>query len=286
MRTLRTAGAVVLGLLMATGWAGQAWGWGDLGHRIVCEIAFQQLIETAKREVTRLIRTDPDFTLFRDACIWPDHPRKRASEHFINAPRDLARFPDARCPMAPTCLFSAINADLVVLRTSTNDQAKLESLKFLGHWVSDIHQPLHVSFEDDRGGNQIRAAGPCSGDNLHAVWDTCIIQRGLGDSPTAVAQTLPGEITPGQRASWTATPLVGWANESFFIARMPSVQYCVRVGTKCVYALDNEEFTQGEMERVVTVDGDYITMHAPLVAARLKQAGARLAHLFNTTLGR
>jgi len=48
-----------------------------------------------------------------------------------------------------------------VLRTSTDDQAKLASLKYLGHWVGDIHQPLHVSFADDRGGNFIRESGPC-----------------------------------------------------------------------------------------------------------------------------
>jgi len=50
-------------------------------------------------------------------------------------------------------------ADLEVLRTSNDDQAKLVSLKFLGHWVGDIHQPLHVSFADDRGGaSSVRAA--------------------------------------------------------------------------------------------------------------------------------
>ena len=43
-------------------------------------------------------------------------------------------------------------ADLEVLRTSNDDAVKLTSLKYLGH----IHQPLHVSLADDRGGNFIR----------------------------------------------------------------------------------------------------------------------------------
>jgi hypothetical protein len=96
-------------------------------------------------------------------------------------------------------------------------------LKSVGHWVGDIHQPLHVSYADDRGGNRIRELGPCSGD-LHGVWDTCIVERNLGISPPDVARALLGEITPAQRASWAATPIVGWANESFLIARMASVQ--------------------------------------------------------------
>jgi S1/P1 Nuclease len=47
---------------------------------------------------------------------------------------------------------------------------RLIVLKSVGHWVGDIHQPLHVSFVDDRGGNNIRVSGQCAG-NLHATWD-------------------------------------------------------------------------------------------------------------------
>jgi len=120
---------------------------------------------------------------FTDACTWPDHPRKRAEEHFINVPRTLQTIATAQCQGAPTCLFTAIVTDREVLRTSNDDAAKLASLKFLGHWIGDIHQPLHVSFADDRGGNFIRESGPCV-DSLHTVWDTCIIEKKLGDRPT------------------------------------------------------------------------------------------------------
>ena len=63
------------------------------------------------------------------------------------------------------------------------------------------------------------------------------------------------------------------ANESFLIARMSTVQYCLRRGAKCTYALGNEQFNKGETERVVTVDVAYIAMHSPLIAARLKHGG-------------
>ena len=83
----------------------------------------------------------------------------------------------ATCLTAPKCLFTGIAVDLELLRTSHDDQAKLASLKFLGHWVGDIHQPLHVSFADDRGGNFIRESEPCV-NSLHTVWDVCIIEHG------------------------------------------------------------------------------------------------------------
>jgi hypothetical protein len=50
--------------------------------------------------------------------------------------------------------LSAIKVEVALLSSNgADDEAKLEALKFLGHWVGDVHQPLHVSLEDDRGGN-------------------------------------------------------------------------------------------------------------------------------------
>ena len=171
-----------------------------------------------------------------------------------------------------------------VLRTSNDDQAKLASLKFLGHWVGDIHQPLHVSFADDRGGNFIRESGPCV-NSLHTVWDVCIIEKKLGTDPQAVARDLMESISDSDRVAWVAVPIAGWANESFQVTRRKSVQYCVRVGVKCFYQQGNETFSEGEEEKVVIVDTAYLEQHVPFVRDRLKRAGIRLADLLNRTLG-
>ena len=61
----------------------------------------------------------------------------------------------------------------------TDEQKNLQLLKSLGHWISDLHQPMHVSFADDRGANKIDVGSPCN-TNLHSVWDTCIIKETLG----------------------------------------------------------------------------------------------------------
>jgi hypothetical protein len=57
------------------------------------------------------------------------------------------------------------------------------------------------------------------------------------------------------------------------------------VGTRCVYQIGNERYSQGEEEKVVVVNMAYIELHVPLVRKRLKRAGIRLAHLLNTSLG-
>jgi S1/P1 Nuclease len=283
MRTFRVV-AASLTLLSAVGWADRAFAWGDLGHAIVCEIAFHELNDQARQEVRRLIRLDPEFTRFSQSCTWPDHPRKRASEHFINVPRDFDRFAADECVGTSQCLLTAISADLLVLQTSTDDQAQLAALKFLGHWVGDIHQPLHVSFEDDRGGGKVKESGPCS-NSLHSVWDSCIIQRELGEQPTAVARDFAEDISDSERASWRASPVRDWANESFAVVRRETVGYCTQVGSKCVYELGNEQFDDGEAQKTVTVDATYLETHAPIVAERLKRAGVRPGHVLNQALG-
>ncbi len=70
---------------------GNAWAWGDTGHKVVCEIAMRLAAPNTRAEILRLIQTDRESASFSDACTWPDHPRKRPEEHFVN----LARFEQA-----------------------------------------------------------------------------------------------------------------------------------------------------------------------------------------------
>jgi hypothetical protein len=75
-------------LLMSGGVCPDAWAWGDEGHKVVCEIAFRLVQPNTRAEIKTLISTDDRSTNFSDSCTWPDHPRQRASEHFLNLPRD------------------------------------------------------------------------------------------------------------------------------------------------------------------------------------------------------
>jgi len=108
--------------------------WGDTAHRIICEIAFNELNSQAKSEVKRLIRLDPVFFTFSGLCIWPDHPRKRSREHFVNLPRSATQLEIDPCPLAEKCLVTAIEVDLqIAADASATDAIKLKALKFLGH---------------------------------------------------------------------------------------------------------------------------------------------------------
>ena len=105
------------------------------------------------------------------------------------------------------------------------------ALKFLGHFMGDIHQPLHVSFQDDRGGNSVDTTGVC-GSNLHSAWDTCLLKKAVGTNPLAAAFALEAEITDADRAAWVAAGPMDWANESFAIAIAPATRLLRRGGRR------------------------------------------------------
>jgi len=227
--------------------------WGGHGHELVCEIAYAELDPRARVEVDRLLvagrrgmrKSEGKAALYRRygaSCAWPDkRPRERGQSHYINTERDAESISAGDCGSNPTCLLSAIEHDRAVLRDpDATDRDKLTALMYLGHWVGDLHQPLHVSYGDDRGGNQVEAEGHACrrSRSLHAVWDHCLVRAGLGAPAWArrMARKLWEAVRAGERASWRASldPTV-WANESYAIARQPSVGYCIEREGACAY---------------------------------------------------
>jgi len=150
----------------------------------------------------------------------------------------------------------------------------LLALKYLDYWVGDLHQPLHVSFKDDRGGNQINATGECTS-NLHSAWDTCLVLAVVQEDVEDAATDLMKSITPAKIEKWTHSDAKDWANETFAIAIRPQTKYCVEQGGSC-------NLQPGS----VKVDAAYIAANGPVVREQLQKAGVRLAHLLDAALGK
>ena len=139
------------------------------------------------------------------------------------------------CGEAPQCVVSAIAADFAILHSPTaTDPEKAAALVYLGHWLGDIHQPLHSSYRDDQGGNEVNSNGLCT-NNLHSTWDTCILQsRALAggrsiEDVRALAAAWSGQVGDVERAQWLSSQPWQWSAESYAVAIRPEVGYCVMV---------------------------------------------------------
>jgi len=291
-----------------------AYAFGADGHHAVCEIAYRLLTPAAKVKVDLLLQ-DPSYNTLGKACGWPDHYRdfpilqKYSSDHYINVPRDttlISECHDKNGNVIDRCLLGAIRRAVYVLensQTSTLDQidqgyppSPVEALRFLGHWYGDIHQPLHVSFADDKGGNDVLVEGVkgCSRNGvtkLHTVWDTCIPkdlmqEAGLSNKRDEFGDHLRAQITANDRATWeVVTDPVQWAQESYEMARFGPTGYCVNTTAGCMYAAGNDHYAKGEPKRTVMTSEAYEDRFGGIVELRMMQAGVRLAKTLNEIFG-
>lgn len=299
MRWIIASLTLLLGLALSP----PAAAWGDSGHRTVCEIAFRNLTPTASTEVRRLLGAHPAILganplncEFGWACTYPDHPAasgpgRRSPEHFVNYARSLlAVGSGSGCGGAPQCVVTAIASDLAVLRSSTaTDLERAAALVYVGHWFGDIHQPLHSSFRDDQGGNQINVSGLCT-TNLHSTWDTCILQsRALAggrsvEDVRALAETWSCQVTDVQRAEWLSSLPWQWSAESYAVTLSSRTGYCVMVSTACQYSASQMAWAERQPKRSQIIDAAYMDWAMPIIQRRITQAGIRLAHRLNLAL--
>jgi hypothetical protein len=262
-----------------------AFAWGPEGHRIVAEVAESHLTASTKRHILELLGNDDLAAI----SSWADEIRPQRPEtfgwHFVDIPTNATGFSESRDCYRPdekhpetqadhhNCVVDRIEIFQQVLADKNESQAnRVGALKFLVHFVGDIHQPLHAIAEA-RGGNDIHISefgsrqcgnGLC---NLHFAWDSGLIEHAihLGARPSgpldypALIENMIQVRKLQRRAQGTPEQ---WANESFHMAHQ-------------VWLNDGG-----------VVDEAYYRINIGSLDERLALAGLRLANLLNRTLGK
>lgn len=210
--------ATAAALLLLAGLApSPAFAWGKTGHRVVGELAQTYLNDEAKAGVARIL----DKESIAEASTWPDFMRSSPEEfwqkvagayHIVTVPKDKT-YADVGAPAQGDAVTALKQFSATVRDPNAPLADKQLALRFIIHIVGDLHQPLHANNGIDRGGNNIHIMVAGRESNLHALWDSGLIdQEQL--SYTEYADWLRARITPAQRAGWnTADPLV-WISES------------------------------------------------------------------------
>lgn len=251
---MKRAQTLLFALLLTSSTAASAWG--PNGHRIVGRIAENHLTEEAARAVDCLIGPET----LAQVSTWPDDIRsdpswtKATPWHFISVDDNETVETTERNPAGD--VLEAMQRFEAVLRDPQADpQAKREALKFLVHFVGDVHQPLHVGRRADRGGNSVEVMFFAEKTNLHSVWDSGLIENeklSFSEFVSFIDHPTLEEIK-----TWQGSTYTDWVVES-----------------------------KGFRERVYKVgDGklsfQYVYDNIPLVKRRLLQAGVRLAGVLN-----
>jgi len=150
--------------------------WGPTGHRVVGQIAEQNITEKTRQEITKILDGESlaYIAFYADEIKSDRKYDKYYSWHFINF--DLDKNYMDTPPSDKGDLYIAINKCIDVLKEDSSEkETKAFYLKLLVHFIGDLHQPLHLGQEEDRGANRISVKWFGSNTNLHSVWDSKMI---------------------------------------------------------------------------------------------------------------
>lgn len=247
-----------------------AFAWGRLGHRLVAALAWDDLTPAARAQVAQLLQGEADPTL-PGIASWADELRendpqlgKRTSKwHYVNIGEDDCRYLQARHCANGDCVVEAIKAQTAILADTARPKAeRLQALKFVVHFVGDVHQPLHAGFAHDKGGNDVQVNLDGRGTNLHSLWDSGMLNAaGLDEAAwlkrlRAMPLAVPMARDPLPPAS------VAWAEDSCRIALRPGL-YPSRA----------------------KIGAEYVQAWRLVAEMQLRRGGAQLAATLNAALG-
>lgn len=235
--------------------------WGQLGHRIVGQLAEERISGRTRAEIAQILEAEdlaelstlPDDEKSNPDPFWQD---QASPWHYVTVPEGQTYAQVGAPPEGDG--VEALSRYVAVLR---NDAASREdkklALAFVVHIVGDLHQPLHVGNGADRGGNDIRVTWFGRATNLHSVWDSAMIE---GRSPgyPEYARWLRRAIKPAETIAWWAPDPQVWLAESAAIR-------------DTIYP---EPASDDETSRL---SYDYSYQHLRTAKQRLKQGGVRLA---------
>ena len=242
-----------------------AYAWGPEGHEVIARIAADNLSPAAHLRISQLVGGDAPALMVLDSN-WADEIRAdrpgTTNWHFVNIEIGSKGYNSRRDCARDDCVVAQINRDITVLRDpKAPHAAKIEALRFLIHFVGDLHQPLHAADRRDKGGNNLIVFMKNRRTNLHRVWDEDLVEA-LGSDPGAVAGSIEAGLSPQDKAKMAAGTPADWANESFNVA------------AKEIYA-------RIPSSGPVRLPRDYARRENAAVRLQLARAGIRLATLLN-----
>lgn len=255
----QTALSLLATLLLAAFTTQPAAAWGPKGHRVVGQIAENHLSAPALAAVRELMGSE---SLAR-AGTWADEIRSdpawehAAPWHFISVDDDETLETTERSSQGD--VLSAMERYEGVLRNpEAPREERVVALRFLVHFVADVHQPLHVGRRADGGGNDTLVLWFGEPTHLHALWDTHLVEH-QGLSFTELVRFID-HPSPAEVAAWQGSSYEDWIAESFGLRDR-------------VYDLGDRRLGY-----------DYAKENVPVVERRLLQAGVRLAGLLDDLL--
>jgi hypothetical protein len=252
-----------------------AFAWGKTGHRVVAAIADTQLSGLARAHIREILGGAESLD---EAANWPDEMRSAPGQfwqktatpwHYVT----LNGIIYDHAPPEGDALKALGRFRSVLQDPSANLADKQEALRFIVHLVGDLHQPLHVGKCCDKGGNDVKVSWFGKPTNLHAVWDSQLVDDEQL-SFTELAAKLERHTSAEDVVKWWDINPRDWISESAEVreqiyANIPSAKPKEKKAKKRTPA------------PLPDLSYGYVYKFTPVMEQRLQQAGVRLAAYLN-----
>lgn len=192
--------AISLALLMLM--PTNLWAWGQEGHRIIAEVAYNYLSPGAHKKIDKILGKHGMVYMsnwadeIKSDTVYPHmrHGHFQDLDGGLSDSAVVATLTDY--PKEGGNLFRMTDSIRALLKQTPNNH---DALVFLVHLAGDRYCPMHIAHLDDLGGNKVKMKWFGSNTNLHAVWDTKIIQS-QGYSYSEYAQFLIDKFDSQKKA--------------------------------------------------------------------------------------
>jgi nuclease S1 len=262
---------VAVSLAIGIGSSSEAMAWGRQGHRLISRVAEGQLNAKTKAAIAALLVPGESLA---DASTWADEHRrelpKTAPWHYVDVPLSEPRYNSLFSGEVPEkgYVVDKIHDMKVVLRDPKRTvEDRRFALRFLIHMIEDLHMPMHVGDNRDRGGNDTQVRFFEQGTNMHRLWDSDLIERDSRCEECCL-EDLAKLDSPAARAKAVQGTVEDWATESILAAREAYV----------------DPTTGKRIKSGAKLEAAYFGKNLPVARQRMYLGGVRLAWVLNDVL--
>ena len=269
-RFIRLFGLLSLCFLLLS--ASPAHAWSRFGHEVAGYLADHQLSPAARAAVAELLGEQSLASVGPWADqVRPDRP-ETAPMHFMNGPTDVLVPAEADFTVLQGNVYSAIlGYSQMVVDESLPRIERVEALKFLVHFVADLHQPLHVGFLEDRGANDVPVLYLGQVINLHRYWDNEIFDRPRERfNSREYAAVLLARFGDHERMAWAAK-----SNPRDWVIEARRYIF------NGLYPRPRNDAKTAEHGPMPVIDDSYAEVWLPVAERQIARTGARLAWTLN-----
>ncbi|WNH10906.1 S1/P1 nuclease [Thalassobellus suaedae] len=222
--------------------------WGSTGHRVVGEIADQYLKSKTKRKLRELLHNESlaFVSTYADDIKSDKRYNDFYTWHYINIPLE-SNYEESKKNESGDLITGIEHCIKIIKDDNSSDEDKAFYLKLLIHFIGDLHQPMHVGLAEDKGGNDFKLQWFYNDTNLHAVWDTKMINS-YDMSYSELAENA-NVLNKEQVKAIQKGSLIDWVNDTHKLTRQVYANVKPDENLRYRYSYDNFKTVRAQLQK-------------------------------------